>query len=179
VKSRLVMVTGWRGAGKTSFCRKMAEILHTSGRGVGGILSPGVFASHVKTAIQAQDLRSGESRLLASITQRNADDLFFGEWYFDRSSVAWCNHLLRTCLPSDLLIVDELGPLEFMLGEGWQAAFGALNTPAYRMGLVVIRPELEEEARRRLPITHTLFIEPGSDLQSLAQAWGEQVLTSF
>ena len=42
----------------------------------------------------------------------------------------------------DLLVVDELGPLELVRGEGWQAALEALAQGGYCLALVVVRPEL-------------------------------------
>ena len=39
-------------------------------------------------------------------------------------------------------LVDELGPLELVRGEGWQAALETLAQGGYRLALVVVRPEL-------------------------------------
>jgi len=50
-----------------------------------------------------------------------------------------------------LLIVDELGPLEFIHAKGWLSGLVALDSFRYRLALVVIRPELMEAAQTRWP----------------------------
>lgn len=56
--------------------------------------------------------------------------------------------VLEISLPCDLLIVDELGPLELTHQMGWRAALEILPRAGYRLALVVIRPELHATARR-------------------------------
>jgi nucleoside-triphosphatase THEP1 len=41
----------------------------------------------------------------------------------------------------DVLVIDELGPLEFDLQTGWTASFEVLRRKRYRLALIVIRPE--------------------------------------
>lgn len=173
--ARLWLVSGWRGVGKTTFCRHAAERMRAQGWRVHGILSLGVFEEGSKIGFSTLDLRTGESRPLAWLKRHSPDDLFFGEWYFNRETIAWGNDALRASLPCELLVMDELGPLEFMLHAGWQAAFEILGAAAYRAGLVVVRPELEAAARQALPITHSLFLQEGDDLQKRAQEWAEKI----
>ena len=61
-----------------------------------------------------------------------------------------------SCLPCDLFIVDELGPLELIRAEGWVNALETLRQPTYRVGVVVIRPELVEAACQALPVRNIL-----------------------
>jgi nucleoside-triphosphatase THEP1 len=139
------VLTGGRGAGKTVHCRALIEQARTSGWGVAGLLSPGIFKDGVKTGILTQDLRAGESRPLAMLSTLNVERSTFklelGQWLFDPTVMDWGNQILQSRQPCDLFIVDELGPLEFFRGEGWVNAFDALRQVRYRLGVVVIRPE--------------------------------------
>ncbi len=45
---------------------------------------------------------------------------------FDPAVLAWGNQVLRDSIPTDLLIVDEIGPLEFNQAIGWVSAFDVL-----------------------------------------------------
>lgn len=166
---RLWALTGERGAGKTTFCRALAERARAAGWDVAGLLSPGVFENGVKTGILAQDLRTGETHPLARVhpapdpanaMQTESFSLAFGNWLFDPSTFIWGNQVLEASLPCDLLIVDELGPLELVRGEGWTSALAVLRQPCYRVGLVVVRPELVEVARRSLPIARVMTFAP-------------------
>lgn len=147
----LWLVSGTIGAGKTALCRALAGQARAAGWDVAGLLSPGVFDAGQKTAIQVEDLRTGEHRLLASIEPRPGFDLPFGQWHFDRAALAWGNHVLEHSLPCDLLVVDELGPLELLHGQGFTAAQAALAGGRYRMGIAVVRPALVETFSSLLP----------------------------
>ncbi|MBN1451592.1 MAG: hypothetical protein JW963_11305 [Anaerolineales bacterium] len=162
--SRLWLLTGASGAGKTAFCRRLVEEAYQKKWTVAGLLSPAVFENNHKTGILAQDLRTGESRPLA----RNAfvptshallrnipappASFSFGTWIFHSPTIAWGNQRLAAKTTCDLFIVDEIGPIELLRGEGWIASLDALRQPFYRLGIVVIRPELVETARQLLPI---------------------------
>ena len=63
---RKTLVTGARGAGKTTFCRHLAEQARAAGLDVAGVLSLPRIENGSKTGILACSLRSGETRLLAS-----------------------------------------------------------------------------------------------------------------
>ncbi len=54
--------------------------------------------------------------------------------------------MLKSSTPCDLLVVDELGPVEFRLSSGWVSALDVIKSKQYRLALVVIRPGLLELA---------------------------------
>lgn len=152
----LWLLTAPRGAGKSTFCRALADAARAAGWDVAGLLSPAVFTAGAKTGIAAQNLRSGETRLLARVAPAPTFDLEMSNWHFDRSVFVWGNQILEASLPCDLFIVDELGPLELRRNEGWVTALPALRRAQYNLGLVVIRPELVAAARTLLPIRDIL-----------------------
>lgn len=146
----LFVLTGSRGSGKTTLCRRLAELKTAEGWRVTGLLSPARLEGKEKTGIEALNLRTGESRLLASRKAGELSGFRFGEWDFDPAVLAWGNQVLEDSIPTDLLIVDEIGPLEFNLATGWMMAFDVLAQNQYRAALVVVRPECQVEAQKRL-----------------------------
>jgi nucleoside-triphosphatase THEP1 len=137
----LLVITGPRDAGKTSFCRELAETWQAEGLITSGILSPGRFYAGKKTGYFALDLFSGESHLLASLIDGELKGFRFDPWNFDQRIFDWGNGQLRKSEHPDLLVIDELGPLEFQLQKGWTAAFDLLSQKNFRLAVVVIRPE--------------------------------------
>jgi nucleoside-triphosphatase THEP1 len=168
----LYLLTAPSGAGKTTFCAALAEQARAAGWDVAGVLSPPIFENGQKVGILVQNLRTGETRPLAiayhlslstlhlslSTLPLSTYHLPLGNWLFSPSALAWGNDLLASCLPTDLFIVDELGPLELIRGEGWVNALEALRSGRYKTGLVVIRPELVEKARQQLPINEVISL---------------------
>lgn len=142
-RGRIVIITGGRGAGKTRLCLRLAERARAYGWRVAGAACPAVFQAGEKTGIAVQDLRSGETRRLAQrLTPGSAAQVRTEGWAFDPDGLDWGNRLFASAAPCDLLVVDELGPLELVRGEGWQAALEALAQGGYCLALVVVRPEL-------------------------------------
>ena len=149
-KASLWVISGERGTGKTSFCQKLVQQATQSKWDVAGMLSPAVIVQGGKVAIDAVDLRSGMQRRLA---QRVRQDLpgstQTGTWHFDDEVLAWGNEVFKKATPCDLLVVDELGPLELERQQGWVAALDAIHSRAYRLCLLVLRPELIAVFRRQ------------------------------
>ncbi len=159
----IIVLTGASGSGKTALCRSFAEPARAAGRDVAGILSPAVFRDGVKVGIEALDPRTGQTRSFASLRAGDpaqagapAPGLLMGPWVFDEAAVAWGNDLLRAATPCELLIVDELGSLEFTRGQGWLAGFDALDSGAYALAVAVVRGALVPAAVARWPRAEVL-----------------------
>lgn len=167
------VVTGARGTGKTTFCSVLVDAARSRrpGLAAGGILSPKILRSGREVAISVVDVASGDHRRLA--TRREPADPYDGpfttRWRFDVDALAWGDTILRSATPCDLLIVDELGPLEFERGEGWTGGLAAVDTGAYGAAFVVVRPELVDRALERWQQAGVLGI--GSATEAAVAAW--------
>lgn len=164
----LWILTGARSTGKTTLCRRLAAEAQALKWDVAGVISPAVFDGNGKTGIEVIDLRSGEGRLFAR-RPLDANGLPSQEhgWVYDQTALAWGNAVLEKAVPCDMLVVDELGPLEFEAGRGWVAGLTSVDSRAYRVALVTIRPELLPLARQRWPFSGVVdmdasesFLEP-------------------
>ncbi len=148
-------MTGERGAGKTAFCRALVQAVGglPEPPDVAGLISPGVYAGGEQVGIDAEDLRTGRRRRLASLRTPGepASSPSTKLWRFDAEALAWGNGVLRSATPCGLLVIDELGPLEFEEGQGWLAGPAAVDSGAFTAAVVVVRPRLLAEARRRWP----------------------------
>jgi nucleoside-triphosphatase THEP1 len=144
---------------------------------VSGILSPAVFEAGQKTGIEAIDLRTGQRRLLAVRRQagQTRTEFHTDRWHFDAEVMAWGDTVLQSAAPCDLLVVDELGPLEFERGAGWQAGLAALDSGQYRGAVVIIRPELLQTACQRWPAAHVIRITSATDVEANAKQLAQQL----
>ena len=165
---KLWIVTGGRGCGKSTFCREVVQTARLAGWDAAGLLSPADFTEGMKEIIWAEDIRSGERRPLANTHPQTENDLAFGEWFFSRETFEWGNQLLKASVPCDLLVIDELGPLEFDLASGWVSAFDVIQRAGFRLALVVIRPELCDAAQKRFQTTQTIRLNNVSEVKSIA-----------
>jgi nucleoside-triphosphatase THEP1 len=147
--SEIILITGGVQAGKTTLCLGLYRFAREKGLQVGGVVSPAVFDGGSKTAIHVLDLKSGDQKLLAELKSNQRSDLETQRWSFSPEAVAWGNQRLLESVPCDLLIVDELGPLEFEREEGWVNAFTVIDSGFYSRAVIVIRPSLISQASQR------------------------------
>ncbi len=143
---RILLITGPREAGKTTFCRRCVEAARRRGWRVTGIVTLGEYVNGERVSLQARCAHTGEMRTLAH-RQRGGGR----HWAFVEETLEWGNSVLASAVPTDLLVIDELGLLEWVEGRGWTAGLSAVDSGLYRYALVVVRPELVEQARRRWP----------------------------
>jgi nucleoside-triphosphatase THEP1 len=191
----IYVVTGEKGSGKSTLCARVARAAAKNGLTVGGVLTERSDTEDLASPRRVINLRTGESRLFGSqarggarpprqdgtrgaIADRTgaADPLTPG-WGFDSGVFEWVTGFLRHATPCDLLVIDELGPLELLGGRGWAAALEVVQSRAYDIALVVCRPELVALLRNRLDPVPVASVEvtpqgrdelPGAILAGLA-----------
>jgi len=96
------------------------------------------------------DVRSGLARQL-TLEPGGSPAVIQGRFRLDPKVLLWGDDVLAHVTPCDLLVVDELGPLELERGWGWQQAFTVLHEGNFALAIVVVRPELVIQAQLRLP----------------------------
>lgn len=163
------VVTGERCAGKTTFCRVLVNEArsHSARLAVAGVLSPKVFLQGREAAIEVVDVASGHHRRLATLRDEGdpSDQPSTIRWRFDADALAWGDTVLRSATPCDLLVVDEVGPLEFKRGEGWIGGLTAVDSAAYGDAFVVVRSELVERALDRWPGARVIHIDNATEAE--------------
>jgi nucleoside-triphosphatase THEP1 len=126
------------------------------------VVSPGVFHKGEKTAIDLLDVRSGERLRLAESIAARETEISTQRWAFKTDAVNRGNQILQNAVPCDLLVIDELGPLEFNHGEGWVNGIKVVSSEDYKAAILVIRPSLIDEAIRRWDVDQIINLdEPG------------------
>ena len=159
----ICVVTGERGTGKSVLCKRVADEAGRIGLSVGGLVTErlGDMPGSPRRVI---DLASGESRRFGSrgATAAATDPLTPG-WEYDQGMFDWANGVLSRSTPCDLLIVDEVGPLELKGGRGWTKALEALRAGDFRAALVVCRPALLPDLAERLGSEPAEFVKVDPD----------------
>jgi iron complex transport system ATP-binding protein len=149
---QLILVSGLSGAGKTTWCSNLIQRAKEAELNVTGILSPGIFQDGKKIGIQVVDIKSDEKRQLAVLKKTERSDLSTPRWSFRSEVMEWANSKLGTLENTgDLLIIDELGPLEFLRDQGLTAGLDLIDRNNYKIAFVVVRSSLLPKALQRWP----------------------------
>ncbi len=147
----IILLTGARRIGKSTMCQRLVEEGRRRGKRLGGFTSPAIFSPQgQKTGAYLQDVRTGEMRLQYSTDQSAGPQV--GPFAMEEEVLQWGIHLVRESLRAgdDLVIIDEIGPLELMKGQGFAPLLRDLECFPRASVLIVVRPELVEALRERL-----------------------------
>lgn len=169
--SHIYIITGETNSGKTSFCSNFLRMVQKFAQQkwrIRGILSPSIMPQDEKQGILALDLESGESRRLAVLNTGASGGIQTPRWQFDVDTLQWCNRVLAHSFPCDLLIVDELGPLEFHQKSGFVEGIRAVDSGKFSLALVVVRSSLLKVALNRWPDASPIQIDTPAKAESAA-----------
>lgn len=148
-RGKILMLGGASGVGKTTVCHRAAMLARERGRHVAGLLMPARTRNGVRCGQDVEDLSTGERRHVAEKATATGPACL-DRWHFDEVALAWGRDVLRRATPCDLLIIDEVGPLELQAGRGWTNAVEILRAARFDRALVVVRDSLASAFRERM-----------------------------
>jgi len=115
----IFVVTGRVHGGKTTFVGELVEALKEKDLRVSGFLSRGTFRDGRRDSFFLEDLAEGTEIPLATLDPREGW-FRYRRFYFNPIALEKGTEMVtgRSGLASDLIVVDEVGPLELQ-GMGW------------------------------------------------------------
>lgn len=143
----VVILTGERGVGKTTVCRETITLAKVRGYTCGGILT----LIQPDGELGVLDASSGDTRRL-TLPPDAKPAIVQGRFHFAPETLDWGNMVLARATPCQLLVIDELGPLEIEQGRGWTKTSDVLHRGDFALALVVVRPELVVKAQLWLAV---------------------------
>lgn len=164
-ESQIIILTGEKDSGKTLVCDALVKEYSGSFQKISGIISLGQYENGKKIAICAIDLSTGEKKVLANYSPGWDPDKPQREWRFDEEALNWGNEILAKAVPIELLLVDEIGYLEFEKNEGWFNALKILDSGEFQLAVIVVRPSLLEAAKNRYPNAEIFQIISKTDVK--------------
>ena len=145
----IVLLSAVSGVGKTTACQRIIMLARGKGLRVAGLLSLPMYRKGEKVGIRLHNISNGEEYLLARAISEG-EDADVGMWKFDPVVVSWGQEILAHLPPCDLLVIDEIGPLELIHNHGLTNGLAALRQENHRFAITTIRPELVEKMRATL-----------------------------
>lgn len=179
--SQAILLTGERGVGKTTTCQAVADLARHRGYQPGGVITPAIYDGRgTKVGFEAVDVGNGERWPLAR-TDRELGGPQVGSYSFDPDGLARALRVLKSAATAgcDLLMVDEIGPLELEQGQGFAPILDLLPVEGPTHTLIVVRPALLNRLLLNLRGTEcTIFCvtEENRDklpLQIVEELWGD------
>lgn len=125
---RVLAVTGRPGIGKTTLVLSIAERARSLGCRVGGVVTPDVrSASGQRWGFKLRDLSTGTEHILASVDSSGPR---IGRYRLDPAADSFLKEAItRASRDSDLIVIDEIGPMELSLRGFRELVFNLLGNP--------------------------------------------------
>jgi nucleoside-triphosphatase THEP1 len=158
-ESRIGLLTGPVGVGKTTIAERIAGLARRHGLVCGGLLAPAMInGCGQKTGIWGVDLLTADRRILAR-TDQNLGGPAIGPYSFDATALAWATSATERAVGAcDLLVVDEIGKLELWQGSGLASILPWLASGRASRSLVLVRESLLADLQARLePVQQVVF----------------------
>ena len=145
-----LLVVGEPGSGKTSWCREYVDRRRESGSSVGGILCPAIEQQGQRVGSNAVDLLTGQevpfARLSGYESFKGGERV--GDFTISRDAISFACGAIERAVESncDLVVIDEVGPLE-LSDQGLMSAVELALASAVNV-LIVVRSSLKEALQK-------------------------------
>jgi nucleoside-triphosphatase len=132
-------ITGRPGIGKSSVLLKTVTILKNKGYEVGGMISCELRKKEARMGFEIVDLNTGSKGLLAHVNQETGPSI--GKYRVNLADLKniGVNSILNAIDNSDIVVIDEIGPMELFSFEFRNAIKKALNVKKPIIGTIHYR----------------------------------------
>lgn len=147
--------------GKTTACWKALPGLRSTGARLAGFVAPPLLnGTGNKTGVELLDLSTGVHQTFAKIVQAGETPTV-GVYRMSPDAIEWARGVMAAALLADVdwLVIDEIGPLELHLGDGFAFALEPLSDPVrVPNAIVIVREGLVAELAERLGRTDVIVL---------------------
>lgn len=139
----IVILSGPVHGGKTTLLQNVIPEWKKRGCRIRGFLSPSVYKNGTQEGYDFLDLERGNRAPFLRRTGEVASERV-GPYFFVPATLDFAGSLIRSAIPGDVFVVDEVGPLELTKGGLWPAIAETLLRPFLRI-LLVMREGIVED----------------------------------
>jgi nucleoside-triphosphatase THEP1 len=146
LRPKVFIITGEKHQGKTTWVRRLTDILNQNKNLVGGFISPGKFEKNQRSEFEIFDLKSGKSNMLSSIHFTVGQSI--GPFRFSEEGQNFGKEILK---PENLegcgfVVIDEIK------NEGWAPSIDLLMHHPEITHIWVVRKKLVNEVIKKWQI---------------------------
>jgi len=133
---RLLMVTGPSGVGKTSVMLRSVKGLKNRGYAIGGMISHDVREGGVRVGFEIMDFSTGQRGWLAHINQPTGPKISKYRVNLTDLDAIGVSSILDAIRNADMIIVDEIGPMELFSSAFRDAVVHAVESDKPVLGTI-------------------------------------------
>ena len=167
------IITGETRSGKTTFLTGIIKLLQENNIQVGGIISQGYDNNGERYYFEIKDIATGEKTLLCDRIY-SKEKINTGRFYFYLEGIEFGKEIINNAVSnSDLIVIDEIGPLE-LKGKGWYEVIdNALK--ANKPMIWVVRKKVIDKVLNAWPGNNFHIF----DIEKIDLETAEKIITNF
>jgi nucleoside-triphosphatase THEP1 len=142
MSSPILLVTGPVGAGKTTALARLVQEWRKSGRDVRGILAYRVVEGGRTVGYDLEVVGEKAHSVLARRKGIGSEQA--GPFVFSDKALALGRQALRNAVSAEIVVVDEIGPLE-LRGGGWAGEVEELLRESEAVVILVVRKQIQKQ----------------------------------
>lgn len=146
MKRQISLLTGERQIGKSTLCRILVTALQQHDVDVSGLLT----SQPEDHALEVTEVR-GARRYRLTYPFDSEQGIALTHFRMNPEAMRRSTRALKDSFPTQVFLLDEIGPLELIRGEGWVDVFELLQTATYQVAYLVVRPALLGAAVQQIP----------------------------
>ncbi len=172
--SRVFIIQGKQGEGKTGKLKALVHLLQPSLPGVFGFYAPGEWENGLRKAFRIIDIASGRQHLLC--TRKGRTGISKGTFVFNPATLQEGEHILRNGIQQHgaLAVVDEIGRYELQ-GKVWHDILIVLLENKIPV-LMTVRENLVEKIISHFQITHPVIFPVEEPAESMARTILDEII---
>ena len=146
---KIFIITGSIRGGKTTYTKKLIDLLRRNNLKIGGILSERLLEGNITTGYNIVNVETGDREDFLRETGEASEERI-GRFTISNKGLEEGNRVLRSLAENDnyLVIIDEVGLLEIN-GKGWSESIGNLLENSSNNILMTVRDLYVEEVRKK------------------------------
>jgi len=136
LRKRIFLLTGSPGVGKTSALSRIVESLKAEGYNVGGMVSREARAGRDRFGFEILNVNTGEKGWLAHVSQNEGPQVGRYRVNINDLENIGAKAITSAVKESDVIVIDEIGPMELHSKKFKEAALMAAESPKLLIGVV-------------------------------------------
>jgi len=136
---RLIFITGRSGVGKTSVLLRAVDALKAKGYKVGGMISREVRERGARVGFEIVDFHTGQRGWLAHVTRPTGPRVSKYRVNLSDLDAIGASSILNAARDADIIVVDEIGPMELFSPEFKKAVDQAIRSSKPVVGTIHFR----------------------------------------
>jgi len=133
---RIIFLTGQPGVGKTTVLMKTIEELRTRGFTIGGMISQEAREGSLRVGFRIVDLETQREGWLAHVRQPGGPTVGKYRVCLEDLESIGVSAILNAFKKADLIVIDEVGPMELFSQDFREAVSQALNSRKRVLGTI-------------------------------------------